>query len=254
MPGHKEGECVGNYYFWQPEWWAAIGEKAHTAFIEGDRWRMYLDGLVVTLEVTALALILGFLLGTAIAIVRAAHDQWPGKKMNPLLIFFNFICKLFITVIRGTPAMVQLIIMYLVIFSSTRNTFGVAVLTFGINSSAYVSEIIRGGIMSVDRGQMEAGRSLGLGYYTTMSLVIIPQAFKAVLPALGNELITLMKETSIVTVIGLRDVTKAAMLIGSKTYDYGMPLFAIALVYLLIVIFLTWLLGKLERRLRNSER
>jgi arginine/lysine/histidine transport system permease protein len=171
-----------------------------------------------------------------------------------VLSFLNTICKIYITVIRGTPMMVQLLIMYFVVFISSQNTVAVATLAFGINSGAYVSEIIRGGIMAVDPGQMEAGRSLGFNYPSTMRIIIIPQAIKMVLPALGNELITLLKETSIVTVIGLKDLTKAAMLVQGKTYQAFMPLIGVALVYLGMVMILTWLFGRLERRLRTNER
>ena len=165
----------------------------------------------------------------------------------------NGVCQVYTTVIRGTPIMVQLLIMYFVIFASTRNQIGVAMLTFGINSGAYVSEIIRGGIMSVDQGQTEAGRSLGLPYATTMRFIVIPQAVKNILPALGNELITLMKDTSIVTVIGLRDLTKAAQLVQGKTYQAFMPYVGIALIYLAMVMILSALMGLLERRLRASD-
>ncbi len=234
--------------------WADFVSDFNICFVDDDRWLLYLKGLGTTLQLTLLALLLGIVLGVFIAVIRSAHDQQQLGKKNPLLGFLNGICRLYVTVIRGTPMMVQLLIMYFVIFSSSRNQIAVAVLAFGINSGAYVSEIVRGGIMSVDNGQMEAGRSLGLGYSTTMISIIIPQAFKTVLPALGNELITLLKETSIVTVIGLRDLTKAAMLIQGKTYQAFMPLIAIALVYLLIVMFLSWLMGKLERSLRKDER
>lgn len=243
-----------NFTLWFSNWWAGFAKAFNDSFVVGDRWKLYLEGIGTTLEVTALALILGVVLGIIIAIIRSAHDQQQLGNKNALLGFFNGLCRFYVTVIRGTPMMVQLLIMYFVIFSSSRNQIGVAVLAFGINSGAYVSEIIRGGIMSVDAGQMEAGRSLGLNYGTTMISIIIPQAIKTVLPALGNELITLLKETSIVTVIGLRDLTKAAMLIGGKTYQWFMPLISIAVIYLLMVMILTWLLGILERRLRRDER
>ena len=159
--------------------------------------------------------------------------------------------------IRGTPTLVQLLIMWFVIWASARSTdenmIRCAILSFGINSGAYVAEIIRSGIMSIDRGQMEAGRSLGLNYTATMRHVIIPQAFKNVLPALGNELITLLKETSVVTVIGLKDLTKGAMIIQSKTYQAFVPYIAIAVIYLALVLVLSWILGKVERRLRQSD-
>jgi len=186
--------------------------------------------------------------------VRTFHDQQRGEKRSLLLNLLNFVCQIYTTVIRGTPMMVQLLIMAFVIFKSSRNLVGVASLAFGINSGAYASEIIRGGLMSVDAGQMEAGRSLGLNYIQTMWHIIIPQAVKNILPALGNELITLLKETSIVTVIGLRDLTKAAQLITSKTYGGFMALFGVALVYLAMVMVLTWLMNRLERRLRSNER
>ena len=237
-----------------PDMWADLENSFYRCFVEGDRWIHYVKGVGVTLELTIFALFLGFLLGVIIAVVRSAYDQQSIGKKNRVLSFFNWLCRVYVTIIRGTPMMVQLLIMYFVIFSSTRNQIGVAVLAFGINSGAYVSEIIRGGIMAVDKGQMEAGRSLGLSYSTTMTSIIIPQALKSVLPSLGNELITLLKETSIVTVIGLKDLTKGAMNIAGKTYQMFMPYITIALIYLVMVMFLTWLLGKLERRLRNSER
>jgi len=236
------------------DFWTSLQSNFNQSFVVGDRWLLYVKGLGTTLLLTLLALILGVILGVLIAVTRSAHDQQQLGKVSPLLSFFNAICNIYVTVIRGTPMMVQLLIMYMVIFSSSRNQIGVATLAFGINSGAYVSEIIRGGIMAVDPGQMEAGRSLGFNYPSTMRLIIIPQAIKMILPALGNELITLLKETSIVTVIGLRDLTKAAMLIQGKTYQALMPLLGIALVYLGLVMILTRLFGMLERRLRASER
>lgn len=226
----------------------------YQSFVEGDRWLLYLKGLGVTLEVTAVALLIGVLLGIVVAVVRTTHDQQRLGRRNPILGILNGICKFYTTVIRGTPVMVQLLIMYFVIFSGSRNQMLLSMLAFGINSGAYVSEIIRGGIMSVDAGQMEAGRSLGMGYAPVMRFVIIPQAVKNILPALGNELITLLKETSIVTVIGLVDLTKTALLIQSKTYQGMFPLVGIALVYLAMVMLLSWLMAKLERRLRASDQ
>lgn len=236
------------------DFWASFVDKFNQSFVVGDRWLLYIQGLGVTLLVTVLALILGITLGVLVAVVRSAHDQQQLGKVNPIIKVLNAICRVYVTVIRGTPMMVQLLIMYMVIFASSRNQIGVAMLAFGINSGAYASEIIRGGIMAVDPGQMEAGRSLGFGYGATMRLIIIPQAIKMILPALGNELITLLKETSIVTVIGLRDITKVAMLISGKTYQAMMPLIAIALVYLGMVMLLTWVFGRLERRMRANER
>ena len=226
----------------------------YQAFIEGNRWQLYLRGLVVTLQLTVIALCIGIVLGVLVAVVRTAHDQQRLGRRSIFLSFCNVLCQIYTTVIRGTPMMVQLLIMAFVVFKSSRNLVGVAALAFGINSGAYVAEIIRGGLMSVDAGQMEAGRSLGLNYIQTMRHIIIPQAVKNILPALGNELITLLKETSIVTVIGLRDLTKAAQLVTSKTYGGFMALFGVALVYLAMVMVLTWLMNLLERRLRSSDR
>ena len=234
--------------------WAELNKDFYQAFIQEGRWKMYAEGIGNTLKVAVLALILGVVLGLLAAVVRTFHDQQREERPNALLSVLNVLCKIYTTVIRGTPMMVQLLIMAFVIFKSSRNLVGVAALAFGINSGAYVAEIIRGGLMSVDAGQMEAGRSLGLNYVQTMWHIIIPQAIKNILPALGNELITLLKETSIVTVIGLRDLTKAAQLVTSKTYGGFMALFGVALVYLAMVMALSWLMGRLERRLRSSER
>lgn len=236
------------------EFFAEFSKDFTQSFIEADRWKLYLKGIGVTLEVTVLALLIGLVIGLFISVVRCLHDQNPSARRNPLLRILNGFCHFYTTVIRGTPMMVQLLIMYFVIFASSRNQIMVAVLAFGINSGAYISEIVRGGIMSVDRGQMEAGRSIGLNYLQTMRYIIIPQALKSVLPSLGNELITLLKETSIVTVIGLRDLTKAAMLIQGKTYQAFMPFIGIALIYLLLVLGLSFIMNRIERRLRVDER
>ena len=228
--------------------------RFYQAFIEADRWLQYLNGVKTTLLVTAMALILGICLGLLVALIRTAHDQQrPGKK-NPILGLLNVICKVYVTVIRGTPMMVQLLIMSFIIFSSSRNFTMVGTLTLGINSGAYVAEIIRGGLMSVDKGQMEAGRSLGLNYVQTMRFIIIPQAVKAILPALGNEFIVLLKDTSLITVIGGKELLYAAQGIYNRTYDQMFPLLGIACIYLLLVCILSWLLGKLERRLRQGDR
>ena len=224
------------------------------SFIENNRWIAYLKGLGISFEVTLGALCLGVILGVLVAVVRTSHDQQaPGHK-NILLGILNAICKIYTTVIRGTPMMVQLLIMGFIVFASSRNLVMIAIITMGINSGAYVSEIIRSGIMSIDKGQMEAGRSLGMGYVPVMRHIIIPQAIKNILPALGNELITLFKDTSLVTVIGLADLTKVAIQVQAKTYQAFMPFISIAVVYLTIVLILTWLLGILERRLRQSDR
>ena len=229
----------------------------YQTFILDNNYQYFVRGIGVTLLVTAFALLIGLALGVLVGIIRSAHDQQPEKKKGIVLRVLNGICKVYLTVIRGTPTLVQLLIMWFVVWASARSTDGnmirCAILSFGINSGAYVAEIIRSGIMSIDRGQMEAGRSLGLNYTATMRHVIIPQAYKNVLPALGNELITLLKETSVVTVIGLKDLTKGAMLIQSKTYQAFVPYIAIAVIYLALVLVLSWILGKVERRLRQSD-
>ena len=230
-----------------------LQQQFYQSFIEGDRWIRYFKGLGISFEVTLGALALGIVLGILVAVVRTAHDQQRDRKSG-LLGVFNALCQIYTTVIRGTPMMVQLLIMGFVIFAASRNLVAVAILTLGINSGAYVSEIIRGGIMSIDPGQMEAGRSLGLGYTPVMRCVVIPQAIKNILPALGNELITLFKDTSLVTVIGLADLTKVAIQVQAKTYQALMPFIGIAFLYLIVVMIMTWLLGILERRLRQSDR
>lgn len=228
--------------------------KFYQAFILKDRWLQYVSGVGTTLLVTALALALGIVLGSVVALVRVAHDQQrPGHK-NPVLGFFNIICEIYTTIIRGTPMMVQLLIMSMVIFANSRNFTMVGALALGINSGAYVSEIIRGGLMAVDPGQMEAGRSLGLNYMTTMVLIVIPQAIRSVLPALGNEFIVLLKDTSLITVIGGKELLYAAQGIMNRTYEPMFPLFGVALMYLILVMIFTWLLGKLEGRLAKSDR
>ena len=229
----------------------------YQTFILDDNYQYFIKGLGTTLTVTIFALVLGVILGVIVAVIRSAYDQQPEKKKGLPLKILNGICKVYLTVIRGTPMMVQLLIMWFMVWARARSTdsnmLRCAILAFGINSGAYVAEIFRSGIMSIDKGQMEAGRSVGLTYAATMRYIIIPQAFKNVLPALGNELITLVKETSVVTVIGLRDLTKGAMIIQSKTYQAMVPYLAIAAIYLVIVMFLTWVMGKMERRLRQSD-
>ena len=228
--------------------------KFYQAFLLKDRWLQYVGGVGTTLLVTALALALGIVLGSVVALVRVAHDQQrPGHK-NPVLGFFNVICEIYTTIIRGTPMMVQLLIMSMVIFANSRNFTMVGALTLGINSGAYVSEIIRGGLMAVDPGQMEAGRSLGLNYMTTMVVIIIPQAIRAVLPALGNEFIMLLKDTSLITVIGGKELLYAAQGIMNRTYEAMYPLLGVALIYLVLVMLFTRLLAKFERRLAQSDR
>ena len=231
----------------------SVSEKFYQAFLYNDRWVQYLRGVGTTLLVTVIALAIGIVIGTVVALVRTAHDQ-QREKRNPLLAAVNFILQIYVTVIRGTPMMVQLLIMAMVIFASSRNFTLVGALTLGINSGAYVSEIIRGGLMAVDSGQMEAGRSLGLNYISTMRFIIIPQAIKAVLPALGNEFIILLKDTSLITFIGGKELLYAAQGIMNRTYEAMFPLLIVAGRYLILVMIFTWLLGRFERKLRESDR
>ena len=237
------------------DWLDDLGPRLHTAFIEADRWKLYLQGLGTTLELTVVALVFGVLLGLIVAMVRTAHDQQRlGRKKNPLLGLLNVLCHIYTTVIRGTPMLVQLYIWTFVILRAERNKVLVGFIGLGVNSGAYVAEIIRGGLMSVDMGQTEAGRSLGLNYFDTMRFIVIPQAFKNILPSLGNEFITLFKDTSLVQAIGGMEMLYYAFTLGGRTYDFMPPLIGIALLYLFVVIIFTWLQGRLERRLRQSDR
>ena len=234
--------------------WQDFAQQFHTAFIEGDRWKLYLQGVGVTLQLTVAALIIGVILGVVVAVIRTAHDQQRLGRRNFFLGLLNIICKIYTTIIRGTPMMVQLLIWGFVIFKTSRDHTMVGIIGLGINSGAYVSEIVRGGLMSVDMGQMEAGRSLGLNYLDTMRFIVIPQAFKNILPSLGNEFITLFKDTSLVSAIGGTELVYYAEAVGGKTYQYMLPYLGIAVIYLVFVMILTWLLGLLERRLRQSDR
>ena len=237
-----------------PGFWQDVYMKFYRAWFEADRWQQYFKGLGTTIQVTVMALLIGVVLGVLVATVRTAHDQQRLGHRNPVLGFFNLICKIYVTVIRGTPMMVQLLIMMMVVFASSRNYTMVGALTLGINSGAYVAEIVRGGLMSVDGGQMEAGRSLGLDYITTMVRIVIPQAIRSILPALGNEFIILLKDTSLITTIGGKELLHAAQGIMNRTYEAMFPLLGIAAIYLVLVMIFTWLLGKLERRLAQSDR
>lgn len=217
-------------------------------FIEDDRWKYITDGLFNTLRITFFAVLIGIFLGFLIAVVRSTYDK--THKLGVL----NALCKVYLTVIRGTPVLVQLLIIYFVVFGSVKiDKALVAVIAFGINSGAYVAEIFRSGIMSIDNGQFEAGRSLGFNYPQTMFYIVMPQAFKNVLPALGNEFIGLLKETSVAGYIAIQDLTKGADIIRSRTYSAFMPLIAAALIYLVLVMVFTFFVQKLERRLRNSD-
>jgi ABC-type amino acid transport system permease subunit len=222
-----------------------IAASFQRTFINDDRWMQFLRGLGVTIEITVVAAVIGIILGFLIAMVRSTYDKnLTGKKCRKpsdyLLKFLNVLCNIYITVIRGTPVVIQLMIMYYIIFSSSRNGIIAAVLAFGINSGAYVAEIVRSGIMSIDKGQFEASRSLGFNYSSTM-------------PALGNEFIVLVKETSVAGYVALQDLTYVGNLIRSRTYEAFFPLISVAAIYLVIVLILTYFLKKLERRLRSSD-
>ena len=224
-------------------------ESFYQNFIEKDRWQYLLTGLENTLLITIFAVLIGVAIGFLVAIIRASHDK------NGSLKILNFICRVYVTVIRGTPTMIQLMITYYIIFASVNvSKIFVAVCAFGINSGAYVAEIVRSGIMSIDQGQFEAGRSLGFNYVQTMRLIILPQAFKNVLPALGNEMIVLLKETSISGYVGTMDLTKGGDIIRSTTYEAYLPLFGVAAIYLVIVMLMTAGVNRLERKLRTNER
>lgn len=218
-------------------------------FVNNGASSWWFTGLKSTLLITLIALVIGVILGFAVGIIRSTYDQ-TGK-----LKFANAICKVYLSIIRGTPSMVQLLIFNFIIFASvTLNEIIVGGIAFGINSGAYVAEIVRSGIMSIDKGQMEAGRSLGLSAGKTMQLIIIPQAFKNVLPALINEMIVLLKETAIIGYIGTTDLTKAATLVQSRTYSPFVPLISAAVFYWVLVSILTYFMGKVERRMRKNDR
>lgn len=229
------------------EWFESVGKKFVMAFVEGDRWKLYIKGLGVTLEIAFFAAIIGLLIGTVVALMRLSTTR-DGKKT-----IWARIAGAYIDVIRGTPSVLQLLIMWFVIMKNCHNGILVAVLSFGINSGAYVSEIVRAGILAVDKGQTEAGRSLGLSKAQTMIYIVIPQAIKNVLPPIGNEFIVLLKETAIVGYVSLTDLTRAANQITSRTYEAFMPLIGAAVIYFTIIKILTILLERLERRLRKSD-
>ncbi len=241
-----------------PLWLEDLINEFTLNFINDDRWKWLVEGLGNTLIITLFATLLGIAIGVVIAGVRSTYDKnyEALKKKGGLgywiLKFFNSICNIYLTVIRGTPVVVQLLIMYFIVFASSTNEMMIAVMAFGINSGAYVAEIFRSGIMAIDNGQFEAGRSLGFNYLQTMIYIIIPQMFKVVLPTLCNEFIVLLKETSVAGYVGIMDLTKAGDLIRGRTFSAFMPLIAVAIIYLVIVMFFTWLVGKLERRLRNN--
>lgn len=224
-----------------------IWQHIYAAFIEADRWKLYLKGLGVTLEVSFFAALLGILIGTIAAFLKLSTRKNGSKTIA------SRIASAYIDIIRGTPTTVQLLIMWSGILATCKNSVLIASLTFGINSGAYVAEIVRAGILAVDKGQMEAGRSLGLNKFQTMRYIIIPQAFKSILPPLGNEFIVLIKETSIVGYVGMSDLTRVANQMTSKLFDVFTPLLGIAFIYFVLTKVLSILLSKLERRLRKSD-
>lgn len=239
-----------------PEWLQNLLYQLFQTFIYKDRWMLFVQGLKITFIVTLGALVLGVILGFLVALLRTAHDETARtKKPAFLLRFINSLCKIYLTVIRGTPMMVQLLVMGFVIMVPKTDIGMIlcGIITLGVNSGAYVAEIARSGLISIPGGQLEAGRSLGFNYVQTMWYIVIPQAFRNILPALGNEMITLLKDTSLVSVIALRDVTKQAQNLVSITYQAYVPYISLALIYLVLVMILTKLLGILERRLRRSD-
>ena len=237
-----------------------LKDQVMQALVAHDNYMLILKGLGNTILITVIAAIIGIVLGVVCGIFRASYDKNQERLKRRggagyyLMAFLNFFIKLYVTVIRGTPTVIQLMIAYFLIFASAQNGIPVAIFAFGLNSGAYVSEIVRGGVMSVDEGQFEAGRSLGFSYVQTLWYVIIPQVFKSVLPALENEFITLFKETSIAGYVGIRDVTKAGDIIRATTYQALVPLILIAGIYLVLVLLLEYVGGKLERRMRQDER
>lgn len=238
-------------------WFESLKADFILNFVQANRWKYLWDGLGRTLLITLLAGVMGTIVGVIIAMIRSTYDKTKegarktvGRKIFGVI---DWLCRVYLTVLRGTPVVVQLMIIYFVIFASSDNGTLVAALAFGLNSGAYVAEIVRGGIMSIDQGQFEAGRSLGFNYIQTMRFVVIPQTIKNVLPSLANEFIALLKETSVAGYVAVADLTKGGDIIRSRTYSPFMPLIAVALIYLALVMFFTKLVSILERRLRNSE-
>ncbi len=244
--------AIGNFF-------VDFYQEFHHVMIDGERYKFIIEGLKNTFIITLGALAIGVVIGIIVATVRTSYDKNKETLMlhggigYTFLSVLNAICKFYITVARGTPVVVQLMISYFIIFAAADSGVPVAIFAFGINSGAYVAEIFRGGIMSVDNGQFEAGRSLGFNYFQTMFYIVIPQMFKAVLPTLCNEFIALLKETSVAGYVGVTDLTKAGNTIAGRTFSYFIPLISVAIIYLVVVIILSSLVGKLERRLRKSE-
>ena len=227
-------------------WWQELKDRFHTDFLKNDRYLYIFEGLKNTLIITVVALVIGLIIGSVVAMVRSTHDM-TGK-----LRILNAICHVYITVIRGTPVMVQLLLIYYVVFASSDNGVLIASVAFGLNSGAYVAEVVRSGITAVPKGQMEACRSLGMSNRMAMTNVILPQAIRNILPAIGNESISLLKETSVAGYIGIMDLTRGADIIRGQTYDALLPILVAAAIYLAIVLVLTYLIRRLERRLNNA--
>lgn len=238
-------------------WFESLKADFILNFVQANRWKYLWDGLGRTLIITLLAGVMGTIIGIIIAMIRSTYDktkEGARKTIGRRIFgFVDWICRVYLTVLRGTPVVVQLMIIYFVIFASSDNGTMVAALAFGLNSGAYVAEIVRGGIMSIDPGQFEAGRSLGFNYIQTMRFIVIPQTIKNVLPSLANEFIALLKETSVAGYVAVADLTKGGDIIRSRTYSPFLPLLAVAAIYLALVMFFTYLVGLLERRLRNSD-
>ncbi|MBQ6471542.1 MAG: amino acid ABC transporter permease [Victivallales bacterium] len=231
-----------------PHWITGLCEKFRTDFIDQNRWQFLADGFGITMQITVGATIVGLFLGLLLAVIRSTHDKTGRFR------FLNMLAKCYLTVIRGTPTMVQLMIIYFVIFGSVDvPKIIVAILGFGINCGAYTAEIIRAGLMAVPRGQFEAGFSLGFSYRQTLLSIVMPQAFKTILPALGNEFITLLKETSISGLIAMQDLTQGGDIIRSQTYDAFLPLIAVALIYLACVSIFSFAISRLEIHLKRNE-
>ena len=241
-------------------WFQNLIDQFKFVFVEGDRYQQMITGLKNTLLITAGALVIGIVIGVVIASIRSSFDKnkeslkMRGGICYYILAVLNAICRVYLTIIRGTPVVVQLMIAYFIVFVSAKDGVPVGMLAFGINSGAYVAEIFRAGIMSIDNGQFEAGRSLGFNYFQTMRYIVVPQMFKSVLPTLCNEFIALLKETSVVGYVGVIDITKAGNVIAGVTYSYYIPLLTVAAIYLVMVMILSYFVGKLEKRLRKNER
>lgn len=251
--------CISNAFKYIGSYSKDVYQEFYRVMIDGNRYDFLLNGIKNTFIITIGALAIGVVIGIIVAAIRTSFDKNKGTLQlrggigYHILSFLNRLCKIYLAVARGTPVVVQLMIAYFIIFASADNGVPVALVAFGINSGAYVAEIFRGGIMSIDKGQFEAGRSIGFNYFQTMWYIVIPQMFKVVLPTLCNEFIALLKETSVAGYVGVIDLTKAGNTIAGRTFSYFIPLLTVAAIYLVLVMVLTWLVGILERRLRKSD-